>query len=344
MKLSIIVPAYNVEDYIEPCLKSLFDQDIGISNFEVIVVDDGSTDQTEEKVRLFTKKYSNLHLISQTNTGLGGSRNTGVELSKGEYIYFLDADDYLAQNTLGILFKGLEHFNPDILGFSSQSVKDNNLTQSKTSEIDIASCQVYNGIDFLEHYDYRPEVWRFFIKKTFYLNHNMGFYDKKFVQDAYFTPTLISKAERIVRLPYDVHRYRISNISITRDRTDEHLRTHLKDLCFAVEKLFHLRQDLINDGVTNTDALKRIHVKQQRYVFIAISRFMRSSLKPSELEHMLSDFKAIDAYPLSVYQSTLSLKAPLDLSLTFIFNNKILLFSSLHAFRFFKKLRNNVLS
>jgi glycosyltransferase involved in cell wall biosynthesis len=341
MKLSIIVPAYNAEDYIESCLKSCFNQGVEATNYEIIVVNDGSTDNTEQKARAFKKKYTNLNIVSKLNKGVGSARNLGVDRSKGEYIYFLDADDYLAHNTLGNLIEGLEHYQPDILGFSSQSVMDNTKTNSKHSEIDITSNQIFKGIDFLASQNFRPEVWWYFIKKSFYLKHGMEFYDKKHVQDAYFTPTLISKAQSVIRIPYDVHRYRVSNISITRDRSDEHLKAHLKDLCFAIEKLYHLKNDLIHQCTANTEAIKRIHIKQQRYVFIAITRFMRSSLKPSELKKILSNFKAIDAYPLNVYRATLSIKDPLNLTLTCIFNRPFLLYPSLHAFRIYKTFRTN---
>ena len=325
MKLSIIIPAYNVENYIEPCLQSCLEQDIEISDYEIIVVNDGSTDNTEEKVHFFAEAHPNLYLISQSNNGVGAARNKGVNCSKGEYIYFLDADDYIAKNTLGVLTKIIEHYNPDLLWFSSQNVFDNSFINSNTSELDITSNQVINGVEFLGSHDYKPEVWWYFIKKSFYIENKIVFYDKKFVQDAYITPTLISKAERIVHIPYDVHRYRVSNVSITRNTSEEHLKTHLKDLCYAIEKLFYLKKDLINTGITNSLAIKRIQAKQQYYVFIAITRFMRSSLKPKELKGMLSDFKTIDAYPLNVYWSTLSLKDPLNLTLTFIFNRSFLL-------------------
>lgn len=341
MKLSIIVPAYNVEDYIELCIQSCLEQDIDQSAYEVIVINDGSTDRTEDKIKPIARRYPNVQLVSQENKGLGGARNTGVSCSQGDYIYFLDADDYIAKNTLGTLIKVLEHFNPDILSFLSQNVLDNFCLNSKTSEVDISAQNLLNGIDYLASYNYKPEVWWYMIKKDFYLTHNMGFYDKKFVQDAYFTPTLISKAKRILHIPYDVHRYRVSNISITRNKSDQHLKIHLNDLCFAIEQLHQLRQDLIKEGVRNIEALQRIHVNQQRYVFIAITRFIRSNLKPSELNQMLSDFRAIDAYPLKVYQSTLSLKDPLNLSLSFIFNKKILLYPTVHAFRIYKKLKRN---
>lgn len=339
MTLSILILAYNVENFIELCIKSCLDQDLEPSAYEVIVVNDGSTDQTEEKSRILAQAYPNVQLISQANKGLGGARNTGIKQAKGDYVYLLDADDYIAKQTLGTLIKGLEYHQPDILGFLSKNVVDDRFTSSSSSDVDITSCTVLNGLDFLGSQGYKPEVWWYFIKKSFYLKHNMGFIDKKHVQDAYFTPTLISKAERVVRIPYDVHRYRTSNISITRNRTDAHLKIHLKDLCYAIEQLYKLRHHLINEGVTHTEALKCLHIKQQRYVFIAITRFMRTSLKPSELKPMLDDFRAIDAYPLHVYLSSLNFKDPLNLGISFIFNQKFLLYSSVYAFRVYKKLR-----
>ncbi len=339
MKLSIIIPAYNADRYIESCLSSCYAQDLEFSDYEVIIVNDGSTDHTEKKARSFAEKYPNIRIKSQVNMGHGAARNTGVPLSNGDYLYFLDADDYIAKNTLGTLIKFLSQHNLDILSFKSKNVSDDSFINSKDSAKDLKLDPVLNGIDFLGSHKYGPEVWRYIIKRSFYVESKLFFYNRKFVQDSFFTPTLISKAERILSVNYDVHRYRSSNDSITKNKSDDHLKIHLEDMCFAVQKLYSLRQDLISKDRSNTKASNNLHIKQQIYVFIIIARFMKSNFKISKLKPILSNFKTIEAYPLTEYKSTLSYKAPLNLILTSIFNNEILLYPLIHSFRFFKNLK-----
>jgi glycosyltransferase involved in cell wall biosynthesis len=340
MKLSIIIPAYNAENHIEFCLKSCMSQDLACSDYEILVVNDGSTDNTEKKILPFTETYSNIRLESQINKGVGASRNKGVSLSRGEYIYFLDADDYIAKNTLGTLINVLEEYNLDILGFKSKNVLDDSLINSIDYSPNFNVNPILKGTDFLGSYSYRPEVWWYIIKASFYAKSKLFFYDRKFVQDAFFTPTLISRAGRIVLIKFDVHRYRLSNNSITRNTSDEHLKIHLGDMCFAVEKLFELRQDLVVKGITNTKAIELIHLNQQRYVFLIITRFMKSNLKTAKLKDILSNFETIEAYPLKVYTSTLNHKDPLSLLLASIFNRSILLYPSLYSFRVLKRLKH----
>ncbi len=100
MKLSILIPLYNKEKYIERCLKSLLDQDISPSEYEIIIVDDGSKDSSAQIVENYAEKNANIHLISQQNQGPSVARNRCLEAAKGNYLYFLDADDYLATNVL----------------------------------------------------------------------------------------------------------------------------------------------------------------------------------------------------------------------------------------------------
>lgn len=337
MKLSIIIPAYNAETYIESCLVSCSTQDLETSDYEILVVNDGSTDNTEQKVSAMAKMVPNIRLKFQENKGNGAARNTGVSFAKGDYILFLDADDYLAINTLGTLIGLAMQHNLDMLGFSSKNVTDSSEVNSKQGNQEITMDAILNGIDFLGKYNYKAEVWWYLVKKSFYLESGVHFYDRKFVQDSYLTPTLFSKAQRTAYLDYDVHRYRQSENSITRAKSVDHLNKHFNDLSYSVKKLYELRKNLIDQGVTNQMTIQRLHLKQQRYVFIIIVRFIKSRIKPSELKNMLSDFKALEAYPMDKFMSLPDYRTPIYQALTFIFNRKYLLFPMMSIYRFLSR-------
>ena len=93
MKLSIIIPVYYAEQYLKKCLESVFQQNLKLEDFEVICINDGSIDKTQQILEEFQKKYTNIILESQENFGEAISRNKAIFLSKGEYITFLDSDD-----------------------------------------------------------------------------------------------------------------------------------------------------------------------------------------------------------------------------------------------------------
>ena len=100
MFLSIVVPVYNAELYLEECLHSLFTQDLPQTDYEVICVDDGSTDKSGFILRSFSEKHQNLTIITQENSGVATARNTGLSAARGDYIWFVDADDVIQTNIL----------------------------------------------------------------------------------------------------------------------------------------------------------------------------------------------------------------------------------------------------
>ena len=101
--LSIIVPAYNAEKYIKPCIESLYKQNLQEDEFEIILINDGSTDNTLSIVKTFSKLHSNINIISQVNQGLSITRNNGITNAKGKYILFVDSDDVLVNNSIKMM-------------------------------------------------------------------------------------------------------------------------------------------------------------------------------------------------------------------------------------------------
>ena len=109
VKLSIIIPVYNVESYIHPCFESLFKQGLDDIDFEVIIVNDGTPDHSMEKIVDIIIQHQNIIVINQENQGLSVARNNGIAIARGEYILMLDSDDLLIENSLKpLLDKALE--------------------------------------------------------------------------------------------------------------------------------------------------------------------------------------------------------------------------------------------
>ena len=122
MLFSIIVPVYNVEKYIEKCLNSLINQDF--DDYEIVLVDDGSTDSSSEICDKYAKKYSYIRVIHKINEGLLLARRTGIKESKGSYIIHCDSDDYLSPNMLKIVKICIDKKHPDMVMFGYNVVDD----------------------------------------------------------------------------------------------------------------------------------------------------------------------------------------------------------------------------
>ncbi len=112
MKLSIIIPVYNVEQYLEKCLQSIEQQTM--EDFEVILVNDGSIDGSKNICEMYQKKDSRFRLINLTNSGPAHARNEGIKAAKGEYIGFVDSDDYIEKNMYEMLVESIEKYDTDI--------------------------------------------------------------------------------------------------------------------------------------------------------------------------------------------------------------------------------------
>lgn len=113
--LSIIVPVYNTEKYIENCLDSLLEQDIDKSMYEIICINDGSTDGSLPILEEYAERYDNIVLINKSNEGVSIARNLGLEKSKGRYIWFIDSDDWIARECLGVIAQEIQKYDPSVV-------------------------------------------------------------------------------------------------------------------------------------------------------------------------------------------------------------------------------------
>jgi len=341
MILSIIIPMYNAEDYIGICLDSLLKQDLSINTYEIIVVNDGSRDRSQGIVEQYQKKYSNIILYNQENSGIGAARNMGINLAKGKYIYFIDSDDYVATGVFKSLLDVLEANNLDILGFNTKYTSSSNhkISDDFSQKINSFNMHPINGITFIGDYNFGAEVWRYIIKREFYINTGIFFYKDRYVQGTYITPHLLIKAERVLYLPVDIHRYRKNDKSITNTKTPEHLKKHINDMLFSIEKVNN-----IIESITNIKAIKRLRRRQQGYVFFLIIRFTKSDMSFNEFNRILKKIKSFNSYPLNDFlgQEYNGFKYYI---LVYIFNHKLLLFPFLFFYRIFYKMfiRNNIL-
>ena len=122
MRFSIIIPAYNAEAYLQRCLDSIFSQEF--EDYEVVVINDGSTDDTAELLVQYAAGHTNLRVITQSNQGMATARNRGIDKAKGEYILFVDSDDELMPHALSNLAPQIN--GEDIIGFRFQYLQRRN--------------------------------------------------------------------------------------------------------------------------------------------------------------------------------------------------------------------------
>lgn len=206
MKLSIVVPVYNVEKYIVKCIGSLLQQET--EDYEIVVVNDGTKDKSIELIK-DNFKSDKLNIVTQTNQGLSVARNTGVQYAKGEYVWFFDSDDWITPNVLPKIIQELSEC--DILYFESY------LEESETSHITTTyrlPNNAKNGPLFTQkpYFHCAPFM---ILRKEFIQHNNLSFEPGIFHEDSLFTPCTLYIARQIKSYPIPVYHRLLREGSIT---------------------------------------------------------------------------------------------------------------------------------
>jgi glycosyltransferase involved in cell wall biosynthesis len=210
-KLSFILPCYNVEKYIAECLDSLYNQDIPETDYEVICVNDCSPDGTRGIIVEYQQQHNNLILINhEKNTRQGGARNTGLRAAQGEYIWFIDPDDYIVPNCLEKMLKTIENNQLDILFFNLDKINEDG-TFLEHNVFDFSN-QVCEGKTIFENNDWWNSTvacWARVMRRSVFFAHNIFFYDSFYHEDVIFGVKCFLYANRILLIPDSLYVYRM---------------------------------------------------------------------------------------------------------------------------------------
>ena len=187
-KVTVIVPVYNAQEYIDKCLKSITEQTF--KEIEIIVVNDGSTDETDRLCKEWCERDQRIYYISKENEGQGVARNLAIEKSKSEYLVFVDADDWIDQNYIEILYNRIVEKNADVVLCDYVSVDLINETETVMSQ-NIDKHRNENGLTFV-----MPTFWAKIWKKELFLRYNIQ-QPRHYFEDVSVVPFLLSIASKI---------------------------------------------------------------------------------------------------------------------------------------------------
>ena len=230
MKVSVIVPVYNVYDYLEKCLDSLANQTL--KEMEVIIVNDGTPDNSMQMVESFRKVIPQLKIINQENQGLSGARNTGLKNAKGRYVWFVDSDDTITSNAFNSILEVISISHPDIIGFSVNKIYEN------SGETNIEPClfkhanrsflnEELSGV-LLHDKIHNGMVQRYVFSRLFIQDNNLEFYPSIYFEDTEFLVRAKFLAKKIIIKEEVIYNYFIGhNGSIMNSYKIKHLQDDL---------------------------------------------------------------------------------------------------------------------
>lgn len=282
MLLSFIIPVYNTEEYLESCIQSLLEQDISQDEYEIICINDGSSDRSLEILKHFSQNYKNIIVVDQKNFGVCASRNRGLDLAKGEYIWFIDSDDFIKKNILGTLMIQLKSVQCEQIVISHYFFED--VADSDKEQISEDRMKVNTSWK-------DSVVWRSIFKKEFLLRYNLKFHyeDLVYGEDALFMYEIKRHMPRSIEITQPVYFHRARAGSASTDITDGMERRRLLS---AIHEATVMKNYYEND-----ENILPVETANRLMSFLWGALFCIANLPSTEAKQMLKKLKKVELYP-----------------------------------------------
>lgn len=295
IKISFVVPVYNVEQYLERCLDSILDSSLTEEQYEVIIVNDGSTDNSAVIGQKYCNTYPNISMVTQKNQGLSAARNTGIEHAKGEYLWFPDSDDY----------------------FESKMIKEAYDLLMKNHDLDmmITCCNVIEGNsnrrgDFYPQFSGKPmcgrdavlngyepsAVWDIIYRTAFIKGNDLRFYYGISHQDVEFNLRMMALSQKVLFTDIVTYNYikRLGSISVPKNRDKTYFNYHC-DLLVA--ESFAKFSQTIDDKVLAENILKRSN-SLLAGMLISVKKSSNPFIDREFKEQLLKEMEEHGCYPI----------------------------------------------
>ncbi len=253
--LSILVPVYNAEEYLEQCIHSVLEQ--SIKDFELILINDGSTDCSSNIAKKYADQDERIIYVEQPNQGVSAARNKGITRSRGDYLLFLDADDFLAQGGLSDLLQLAQEKQFDIAVGNYNSICILNGEKNSKRSLSKSICSGHDWLkQSLKLRRYQPAVWYRLYRRDFLLSKNIAFDLKLTIsEDQLFSIHALLACDKLICVDIPFYQYRILEQSLSRStnvhscqvrvESDLYLAERVLDLCQSIDDK-HLKKYLID--------------------------------------------------------------------------------------------------
>ena len=264
-KITVIVPVYNVENYLRKCLDSIIAQTY--KNIEIVVVNDGSTDASGEICKEFAEIDHRIIYIEQENAGLSAARNTGLENMSGDYVTFVDSDDWIEQDYVETLYKKIVEYQADIAVGNYYSFNESEGMFYFHILGDSYYEKVYDNVSIFENLYESQEMKSFALISAWGKLYKVGLFEQlrfdigKLGEDGYLNQKIYLLAEKIVYIHKGIYSYRIRNNSLSRTWTEKWMHalvdamseriTLLANLGYPLEKHLAIYRQMLEGSLSN---------------------------------------------------------------------------------------------
>lgn len=295
--LSIIIPVYNAEKYIERCLLSILQQHTFLHLFEIIIVNDGSTDNTCEIIREIEHKHLNISLYSQENAGVSAARNYGVSKARGKYIQFLDADDYLETDSYSIILDKINSTDFELLFFKYRLCYANETREGDYNKKFKDYGVLITGEEIIYKYGFHYSACLCLINRDFLIKSRVKFTSEIWGEDILFLTELLFYCKRAIVIDKVIYNYVMYNTESATHCIDKH---HQLRLAQSYRNVSFKLRDLIsnqNSNISNKTALFVIE-DSNLYIILSIIKMVKYDAPIEMINEFYSVLKQKNVLPI----------------------------------------------
>ena len=300
LRLSIVVNMYNTARYMPKCMDSLLNQDIPLDEYEIILVDDGSPDNSLAMARDYASQYPNIVVCSHDNKGLAGARNTGLDAARGEYLCFVDPDDYVEKNSYAALLEIMDKEELDVLRFNYSKVDEQYeiIPDYESEAMFDYSSQIMTGNEFVANrLGMACYVWPYIYRLDFVRNTGIRFVEGIYLDDVPFLPRLLQKAQRVDCIEQRHQYYLQRKGSMVRVSTVEGLKKKYNDQMLLLNILNEQCNEVQDAGVRRWYRAMITHM--------ALGLLNNTIVMDYDnVENVLKSMRELGVFPMSKYKAT----------------------------------------
>lgn len=295
IKVSIIVPVYNVEKYLSRCIESILNQTL--KDIELILVNDGSTDKCKDICKEYSKYDSRVKFINKINEGVSSARNVGIDNSSGDYISFVDPDDYLDNDAIEYLYRLIKKYNADVSCYKMKTYRNNEyhiIEENEEVRLYINESIVKNQIEsgkFLF-----SSCNKLYSRKLFDGVNDRFNNDIRYAEDALFNIHMLSKCKKLVYSNLRKYNYFInegSTVNKISDKRIDILKAQRQMLEFINNKYCNYTQNIIKQYV-NSSILIIVDIAKSKELFKNLSILKRLKNQIKKDKYVINNFNNID--------------------------------------------------
>lgn len=274
---------YNAGKYVGDCLRSILNQGLSYNDFEIIVIDDGSSDDGKDIVRGFKER---VNYIYQENRGQSSARNIGLEYASGQYICFVDSDDMLVSNSIKTVLEKAIEMDVDMLTYDMAS-------QYEEVECGESISKIVTGPEYISNNNYNNGPCWYIVKKNSI--GDLRFVEGRFGEDGMFTMELLMKIKRVAHMNRHCYYYIRRQGSTTTRKDESHMRKMISDYLFV----YHYMQQLIKQyrESLSASAVRRCEQRSETYLFFLLVRLLRFPDGAPLIKKTIREMRELGIYP-----------------------------------------------